>query len=60
MAPGAEKKGGDLMDAKTYKDFLSAVDTVCINCHYLGEETCAGCPVRKTCDNEIGKEHKEA
>ena len=48
------------MDAKIYKEFLSAVDTVCINCHYLGEETCAGCPVRRTCDNELGKEHEEA
>lgn len=48
------------MDAKTYKEFLDAVDTVCINCHYLSEETCESCPVRKTCDNEIEREHREA
>lgn len=48
------------MDAKTYKEFLDAVDIVCINCHYLSEETCESCPVRKTCDNEIEREHKEA
>lgn len=46
------------MDAKTYKQFLDAVDTVCLYCHYYND--CEDCPVRKTCGNEIGKEHKEA
>ena len=32
------------------KEFLDAVDTVCINCHYGNDEVCETCPVRKTCD----------
>ena len=32
------------------KEFLEAVDTVCINCHYGNDEVCETCPVRKTCD----------
>ncbi len=60
MAPGAEKKGGNLMDAKTYKEFLDAVDMVCLYCHYGNDETCGNCPVRKTCDNEIEREHGES
>lgn len=47
------------MDAKTYKEFLHAVDTVCLHCHYGNDEACMDCPVRKTCDNEKKKEHKE-
>lgn len=35
---------------KGRKEFLEAVDTVCINCHYCREEVCETCPVRKTCD----------
>lgn len=35
---------------KGRKEFLDAVDTVCINCHYCKEEVCDTCPVRKTCD----------
>ena len=31
--------------------YLDSVDVVCINCHYLSEETCETCPVRKTCDD---------
>ena len=46
------------MDAKTYRELLDAVDTVCINCHYYNE--CESCPVRKTCDDELHKEHKGA
>ena len=56
MAPGAEKKGGGLMDAKTYKEYLNAVDTVCLYCHYGNDEACESCPVRKTCDN-MGEKH---
>lgn len=48
------------MDARTYKEFLNAVDMVCLYCQYGNEETCEDCPVRKTCDNEIKKEHKES
>ena len=36
--------------AKGRKEFLEAVDTVCINCHYGNDEVCETCPVRKTCD----------
>lgn len=38
-------------------EYLNSVDVVCINCHYLSEETCETCPVRKTCDEikEKGK-----
>ena len=32
------------------KKFLDAVDVVCLDCHYLSEETCETCPVRKTVD----------
>ena len=32
------------------KEFLEAVDKVCINCHYCREEVCETCPVRKTVD----------
>lgn len=32
------------------KEFLDAVNTVCINCHYCREEVCKTCPVRKTVD----------
>lgn len=31
--------------------FFDSVDTVCLNCGYLSEETCESCPVRKTCDD---------
>ena len=31
-------------------EYLHAVDTVCINCHYCREEVCETCPVRKTVD----------
>lgn len=30
------------------KKYLDAVDVVCLECHYLSEETCETCPVRKT------------
>ena len=33
-------------------NFFDAVDVVCLDCHYLSEETCATCPVRKTCDEK--------
>ena len=33
-------------------NFLKAVDIVCMKCHYLSEETCANCPVRKTCNEQ--------
>lgn len=36
--------------AKGRKEFLEAVDTVCINCHYGNDDVCETCPVRKTCD----------
>lgn len=39
------------MENKTM-DFLDAVDIVCIECHYLNEETCATCPVRKTVEEK--------
>ena len=32
------------------KEYLDAVDMVCINCHYGSDEVCETCPVRKTCD----------
>ena len=32
------------------KEFLDAVDVVCLDCYYLSEETCETCPVRKTVD----------
>ena len=35
---------------KGRQEFLDAVDTVCINCHYGSDEVCETCPVRKTCD----------
>lgn len=38
------------MDNKEYKNFLNAVDVVCINCVKLSEENCKKCPVRITCD----------
>lgn len=47
------------MDAKTYRQFLDAVDIVCLYCHYGNDETCGGCPVRKTCDNKIEREYEE-
>ena len=28
--------------------YIEAVDKVCLECHYLNEETCSKCPVRKT------------
>jgi len=36
-------------------DFLEAVDVVCMECHYLCEETCAACSVRKTCEETENK-----
>ena len=33
-------------------NFLEAVDIVCMECHYLSEETCLECPVRKTADEK--------
>jgi hypothetical protein len=36
--------------AKVRQEFLDAVDTVCINCHYGSDEFCETYPVRKTCD----------
>ena len=35
---------------KGRNEYLDAVDTVCINCHYGSDEVCETCPVRKTCD----------
>lgn len=35
---------------KGRKEYLDAVDTVCVNCHYGNDEVCETCPVRKTCD----------
>ena len=37
-------------------NFFDAVDTVCLDCHYLSEETCVNCPVRKTVDEKNAKE----
>ena len=37
-------------------DFFDAVDVVCLDCHYLSEETCANCPVRKTVEEKNAKE----
>lgn len=34
------------------REFLNAVDVVCINCHYCKEEICETCPVRKTVDEK--------
>lgn len=39
--------------------FFDAVDVVCMECHFLSEETCSNCPVRKTCDNMNAMEEKE-
>lgn len=40
------------MNTETYKKFLDAVDTVCIECGFSGEddEGCTDCPVQKTCE----------
>lgn len=38
------------MTKKEHEAFLKAVDLVCINCVYINEETCTGCPVRKSVD----------
>lgn len=35
---------------KGRREYLDAVDTVCVNCHYGNDEVCETCPVRKTCD----------
>jgi len=35
---------------KGRKEYLDAVDTVCVNCNYGNDEVCDTCPVRKTCD----------
>ena len=35
---------------KSQRDFLDAVDIVCINCLKNSEENCEKCPVRYTCD----------
>lgn len=39
------------MKIENIRKYLDAVDEVCMNCPYLSEETCEGCPVRKYCDN---------
>jgi hypothetical protein len=39
------------MKQNEYKQFLNAVDIVCINCLKLSEENCEKCPVRFTCDH---------
>ena len=39
------------MKIENIRKYFDAVDDVCINCHYLSEETCESCPVRKTCDD---------
>lgn len=31
--------------------FLEAVDIVCLECHFLSEENCSKCFVRKCCEN---------
>lgn len=31
-------------------DYFDAVDIVCLDCHYLSEDECSDCPVRKTVD----------
>lgn len=31
-------------------DYFDAVDIVCLDCHYLSEDECSNCPVRKTVD----------
>lgn len=43
---------------KGRREFLDAVDMVCINCHYCIEETCETCPVRKTVDELAEIENK--
>ena len=35
--------------------YLEAVDIVCMECHYLSEETCSECPIRKTTDEKNGE-----
>lgn len=32
------------------KQYLEAVDVVCMDCAFLSEEMCETCPVRKTVD----------
>ena len=44
------------MNIDNFREYLDAVDVVCINCHYLSEETCENCPVRKTCDDIYNKQ----
>lgn len=39
-------------------NYLEAVDIVCMECHYLNEETCSECPVRKTADENSRMENK--
>ena len=35
---------------ESQKQFLKAVDVVCMDCAFLSEEMCETCPVRKTVD----------
>ena len=44
------KKEIKIMTKKEHEAFLKAVDLVCINCVCMDEETCTGCPVRKSVD----------
>lgn len=46
------------MNKVEYKNFLEAVDTVCMNCLKLSEENCEHCSVRFTCD-ELSKKIEE-
>ncbi len=47
-----------MMNTKKYNEFLDAVDVVCDRCSYGNEETCEGCPVRKTCDELAENQRK--
>lgn len=36
--------------------YIEAVDIVCLECHYLEEDTCDKCPVRKTVEEKNKEE----
>lgn len=41
------------------KEYLEAVDTVCMDCDYCSEEPCKDCPVRKTVDRIMGNKSED-
>ena len=48
------------MTKEQYKEYLKAVDIVCMDCWYGNPLVCDKCPVRKTCDKLAEKMQKDA